>query len=257
MNGLEALIAGAIQGTIEWLPISSEAQTMLYFLNYLHMDPQTALSYAFYLHFGTMIAVIIRFRGEFVQILQNIRLDYKLTRILIIASLSTAITALPFYFIVKSVAFGQDTSTFTVLIGFMLILTGIIMKIKGKSGEKAMDQISDKDMIITGIAQGFAILPGISRSGITVAALLARKIDQETALIVSFLMSVPAAFSIFVIDFQAIQLIPFQTAVVLFISSLFFGYLSMNILLNVAKRTPFWIFCFVIGAVTILYVWLI
>ena len=40
MNGLEAIIAGAIQGTVEWLPISSEAQTMLYLLNYLHMNPQ-------------------------------------------------------------------------------------------------------------------------------------------------------------------------------------------------------------------------
>ena len=257
MNGLEALIAGAIQGTIEWLPISSEAQTMLYFLNYLHMDPQTALSYAFYLHFGTMIAVIIRFRGEFVQILQNLRLDYKLTRILLIASLSTAVTALPFYFILKSVSLEQDASSFTILIGVLLIFTGVIMKFSGKSGEKEMDQISDMDMMITGIAQGFAILPGISRSGITVATLLARKINQETALVVSFLMSVPAALSIFIIDFGTIRLIPLQTAVILALSSLFFGYLSMNVLLTVAKRTPFWIFCIIFGAVTVLFVWLI
>lgn len=254
MNGLEAIIAGAIQGTIEWLPISSEAQTMLYFLNYLHMEPQTALSYAFYLHFGTMVAVIIRFRGDFIQILKNLRIDYKMTRILLIATISTAATGLPLYFFLKTVSLGQNASTFTLLIGFMLIFTGVIMKTSGTSGKKEMSQISDRDMVITGIAQGFAILPGISRSGITVAALLARKINQETALVISFLMSVPAALSIFVIDFGTIRLIPLQTAIILTISSLFFGYISMNILLKVAKRTPFWIFCIILGAVTISFV---
>lgn len=257
MNGLEAIIAGAIQGTVEWLPISSEAQTMLYLLNYLQMDPQTALSYAFYLHFGTMIAVIIRFRGEFIQILQNLRLDYKMTRILLIATLSTAITALPLYLLLKSASLEQDASAFTVLIGVLLIITGVIMKASGTSGEKEIAQISDKEMIITGIAQGFAILPGISRSGITMATLLAQKINQETALVVSFLMSVPASLSIFIIDFGTIRLIPLQNAVILTMSSLFFGYISMNILLRVAKRTPFWIFCIILGAVTLAFVLLL
>ncbi|WFN35112.1 undecaprenyl-diphosphate phosphatase [Methanogenium sp. S4BF] len=257
MNGMEAVIAGAIQGTIEWLPISSEAQTMLYLLNSLHMNPQTALSYAFYLHFGTMIAVIIRFREEFIQILRNLRLDYKPTRIILIASLSTAVTALPLYFLLKSISPGQNSSTFTLLIGGMLILTGIIMKASGTSGKKEMDQMTDKDTIITGLAQGFAILPGISRSGITMAALLAQKINQETALVISFLMSVPAALSIFLIDFGTIRLIPLQTAFILTVSSLFFGYISMNVLLKIAKRTPFWIFCIILGAVTILFVLLL
>lgn len=257
MNGLEALIAGAIQGTIEWLPISSEAQTMLYMLNYLEMDPQTALSYAFYLHFGTMIAVIVRFREEFIRIIHNFRLDYKLTRILLIASLSTAITALPLYFVLKSVSMGQDAAIFTLIIGAMLIVTGIIMKASGTPGKKGMDQMSDRETIIAGLAQGCAIIPGISRSGITVAALLAQKQDQETALRISFLMSVPAAFAIFLMDFGAIRMIPAQTAVILTMSSFVFGYLSMNILLVVARRTPFWIFCIILGAITVLFVLLI
>jgi len=254
MNGLEAIIAGAIQGTIEWLPISSEAQSMLYMLNYLHMDPQTALSYAFYLHFGTMIAVIIRFREEFIRIAKNLHMDYPLTRILLIATLATAVTALPLYFLLKTVSPGQNTSIFTMFIGAMLILTGVIMKAMGTAGEKGMDQMSDREMILTGLAQGCAIIPGISRSGITVATLLAQKMNQETALTLSFLMSVPAAFAIFLIDFGAIRLIPVQTAVILTASSLFFGYISMNALLMVAKRTPFWIFCIILGAITVLFV---
>ncbi|HEU19899.1 MAG TPA: undecaprenyl-diphosphate phosphatase [Deltaproteobacteria bacterium] len=254
MNGLEAIIAGAIQGTIEWLPISSEAQTMLYLLNYVHMDPQTALSYAFYLHFGTMIAVIIRFREEFIRIVRNLRLDYPLTRILLIASLATGVTALPLYFLLKSASLGQNASTFTLLIGGMLILTGMVMKASGTAGEKEMDQMSDREMVITGLAQGCAIIPGISRSGVTMAALLVQKINQETALVISFLMSVPAALAISLIDFGAIRLIPIQTAVMLTMSSFFFGYVSMNVLLKVAKKTPFWIFCIILGVITVSFV---
>jgi len=257
MNGLEAIIAGAIQGTIEWLPISSEAQTMLYLLNYVHMDPQTALSYAFYLHFGTMIAVIIRFREEFIRIVRNLRLDYPLTRILLIASLATGVTALPLYFLLKSASLGQNASTFTLLIGGMLILTGMVMKASGTAGEKEMDQMSDREMVITGLAQGCAIIPGISRSGVTMAALLAQKINQETALVISFLMSVPAALAISLIDFGAIRLIPIQTAVMLTMSSFFFGYVSMNVLLKVAKKTPFWIFCIILGGITVFFVLLL
>jgi undecaprenyl-diphosphatase len=257
MNGMEAVIAGAIQGIFEWLPISSEAQTMLYFLNSLHMDPHAALSYALYLHIGTTLAVLIRFRGEFIQILRNLRLDYKLTRIILIASLATAVTGMPLYFLLKSTTLGLDPAIFTLLIGGMLILTGVIMKASGASGEKEVDQITDKDTIITGFAQGFAIIPGISRSGITVATLLARNINQETALVISFLMSAPAALSIFVIDFGSIRLIPIQTAVILTLSSFFFGYLSMDVLLKVAKRMPFWIFCIAIGVITIVLVLLL
>ena len=249
---MEAIIAGAIQGLFEWLPISSEAQTMLYLLNSLHMDPRTALSYALYLHIGTTFAVLIRFREEFIEILRNLSFDFKLTRILVIASFATAITGMPLYFLLKTVTLGEDPFIFTFLIGVMLILTGVIMKASGTSGEKGVEEMTDKDTVIVGLAQGFAIIPGISRSGITVATLLARKINQETALLISFLMSVPAALSIFVIDFGTIRLIPIQTALILMLSSFFFGYVSMDVLLRVAKKTPFWIFCIAIGALTII-----
>lgn len=253
MNSLEAIIAGAIQGTIEWLPISSEAQTMLYFLNVLHMDPQIALSYAFYLHFGTMLAVILRFRKEFIQIITNLRLEYKPTKILVIASLSTAITGVPLYLLLKNISIGQNSSTFTILIGLLLIITGLIMRASGVPGRKNIEDITDMDMVITGIAQGCAILPGISRSGITVAALLARKISQEKALIISFLLSVPAALAIFIIDFGTIRLIPVQNAIILTISSFSFGYVSMNALLKIARKTSFWIFCIILGSITIVF----
>ena len=186
MNGLEAVIAGAIQGTVEWLPISSEAQTMLYMLNILNIDPQTALSYAFYLHFGTMLAVIIKFRNELISIIKSPFPEFKLSAIIIFGSVFTAITGIPLYIILRNVSTGVDSGIFTLIIGLMLIITGVVMKHAKHKGHKDIEEINNKDIFLTGIAQGFAIIPGISRSGITITTLLIRNVKQETALTISF-----------------------------------------------------------------------
>ncbi|WOF16338.1 undecaprenyl-diphosphate phosphatase [Methanoplanus sp. FWC-SCC4] len=254
MNGIEAIIAGFIQGTIEWLPISSEAQTMLFMLNQLNMDPQTALSYAFYLHVGTMFAVVIKFKNEFYSVLKNFSINHKMTRILIFATIFTGFTALPLYFALKMVSFENSAATFTLLIGLMLIFTGLIMKKTGAFGDKDTQNLSDKDIVILGMAQGFAIIPGISRSGVTVATLLARNVKQESALVISFLISVPATICIFCVDIDSIRLIPPGTMFLLTVSSFVFGYISMDFLLKFARKTPFWIFCIFLGLVTVVFV---
>jgi diguanylate cyclase (GGDEF)-like protein len=92
MDPLSAVIVGSIQGLAEWLPISSEAQTMLYMINVLGIEPRMALSYAIFLHTGTMLAVVVAFRREFAMVLRNLNLRYPLTRYLVIATLATALT---------------------------------------------------------------------------------------------------------------------------------------------------------------------
>jgi undecaprenyl-diphosphatase len=254
MDVIQAIILGLIQGTVEWLPISSEAQTMLYMLNHLGLDPQTALTYAFFLHVGTMLAAVVRFRDEFADIVRNLTPDYRLTRVLVIGTLCTAVSAVPLYLLLKHAFVDADGTIFTLLIGLMLIVTGLLMKRAGSAGSKHLEEMTDRDAILVGVAQGFAIIPGISRSGTTVAALLARNIEQETALTVSFVMSVPAALGVVVLDFGSIAQIPIQTAAVLLLSSLVVGYLSMDILLKVARRVAFWIFCVALGALTVILV---
>jgi len=254
MNGLEAVIAGAIQGMIEWLPISSEAQTMLYMLNILNIDPQTALSYAFYLHFGTMLAVIIKFRNELISIMKSPFPEFKLSAIIIFGSIFTAITGIPLYIILRNVSVGGDSDIFTLIIGLMLIITGIVMKHAKHKGHKDIEEINNKDIFLTGIAQGFAIIPGISRSGITITTLLIRNVKQETALTISFLLSVPATMGILLLDFNALSQIPFQSMIILTISSLFFGYISMDFLLKFAKNVSFWKFCIIFGLITLIFI---
>ncbi|EHQ34321.1 undecaprenyl-diphosphate phosphatase [Methanoplanus limicola] len=256
MNGSEAVIAGVIQGIFEWLPVSSEAQTMLYMLNVLNLDPQTALSYAFYLHFGTMLAVLIKYRDEFFSVLMSPLSELKLSSVIFYGTLFTAFSAIPLYLLLRNLSTFVNPVLFTMIIGFMLVLTGILMKIADSKGDKDINDISNRDIILTGIAQGFAVIPGISRSGITVTALLIRKVNQETALMVSFLLSVPATAGILFIDFNSISRIPLQSMVILSASSLFFGYISMDLLLKIAVKVSFWKFCLLFGLVTIIFTFL-
>jgi len=254
MNIPEAVIAGAIQGIVEWLPVSSEAQTMLYMLNILKISPDTALSYAFFLHFGTMLAVVIKFRNEFFSVLKAPFNKSELTPVLVFGTIFTAITAIPLYFILKNVSDMGNPAFFTLVIGFMLILTGIIMKFSGSKGDKEIADVNKKDIFLTGIAQGFAIIPGISRSGITVAMLLVRKVKQETALTISFVLSAPATIGILFLDYSNLSRIPLQSMFVLTLSSLFFGYISMDILLKFAGKVSFWKFCIIFGLITFIIV---
>jgi undecaprenyl-diphosphatase len=104
MNLFEAFILGILQGIMEWLPISSEGQTVLLMLQYLHMSLSDVISYAIFLHIGTMLAVLVRFRYDFLSMLS--RWNSPLSQTVIIAS--TAITAIPLYFFLKT-NFTSDT----------------------------------------------------------------------------------------------------------------------------------------------------
>ncbi|KQC13005.1 MAG: hypothetical protein APR63_01565 [Desulfuromonas sp. SDB] len=251
MELLHAIILGVLQGITEWLPVSSEGQTMLYMLHTLRMDPDTALAYAFYLHIGSMGAVLIRFRAEVADILTNLRADHLLTRALVIGTAATAVTGIPLYLLVRQVSVGLSGTTFTLLIGVALIATGIVLRQTDREGGRPLDEIADRDMILAGFAQGCAIIPGISRSGMTIAALLARRIEAQTALTLSFLMSVPAVLGAVMLDFEGVSGIPPTTGAALVSAALVTGYVSMDVLIRFASRITFWIFCIALGVVSI------
>lgn len=94
MNTAEALVLGILQGVTEWLPISSEGQTMLAMIAWLGISPSNALSYSIFLHLGTMAAVLLRFRREFLGMIEA---DSKLRRIVLVSTLCTCFTGVPLY----------------------------------------------------------------------------------------------------------------------------------------------------------------
>ncbi len=250
MDLIQSTLLGVLQGITEWLPISSQGQTVLVMLNFMQIEPETALSVAVFLHIGTMLAVLIRFRADFLAMLN---LESKLLKVIVVATISTGITALPLLFFVKNLF--QTGEFATVLIGIMLILTGIMLGVQRRSGNsyRTLDEITTKDMVFAGLAQGFSILPGISRSGTTITILLMLGIKQDLALKLSFLMSVPAVLgAVVMFDIWKLSVIAPSDAAIMVLSSLVVGYATMSMLLRFAKRVNFAIFCVSLGGLTLL-----
>lgn len=247
MDAWQGMVLGILQGALEWLPVSSEGQSMLAMIHWLGLSAEDALSISLFLHLGTMTAVLIRFRQEFLKMLRQ--LNSNMTKTVLISSLCTGITGVPLLLLFKDSFTGGREAT--LLIGALLIATGLLLRFKG-SGSRLAEDMSLPDMIILGLAQGFSILPGISRSGTTLTVLLMRGLKQDDALAVSLIISVPAVLGAIVLDHTLVA-IPWTVASAMLISSLVIGYLTMDILIRFAKRVDFSGFCLVLGLITLLF----
>lgn len=241
-------VLSLVQGVAEWLPVSSEGVSMFLMLNVLKFNPGSAFSYAVFLHTGTMLAVLVRFRREFAEILQGLygRGNAKLLKIVVVASLFTAFTALPLMLVVKGFRSGELVN---VLIGVMLILTGLILRLPGK-GYRNLEELGLKEAALLGLAQGFAILPGVSRSGTTISFLLLRKLKEEHALKLSFIISVPAVIGATIIE-GMLGGVSVTSAALTVAITFVTGYATMDMLLRFARRVNFSAFCISLGALAI------
>lgn len=244
---LEYLALGAIQGLVEWLPLSSEAWVTLGASYFGMANP---IQLALYLHLGTALAVIVYFRKEVSNALALC--DRKLARFLAIATVCSGLVGLPLYLALKSVPF--DSKVGFLLVGAGLIATGAFLH-KRKGGLKTVKTASDRDAIFAGLLQGLAVVPGISRSGITMFSLLFQEFSPEAALSLSFLMSVPVVLMADV--FMAYEgFMPGPGPLVALGAAFVFGIASMRALLAVAKRVNFSWFAWMFGALSLL-AWLL
>lgn len=270
------IIIAILQGLFEWLPISSSGQTFIVSMNILGISPEEAYSLAIWLHLGTTLAVLLKFRTDFFKIFKSFlqkkymvdEIDIKKRNWLIYATLGTGITALPLYFIFRIIISGAFTAyqgdLITLIISGLLIITGIILlKTRKIYGKNTIDEISKdfipKDSFLSGLIQGVSILPGISRSGITVSAILLEKYNQDNALRLSFLMSVPVAIASIIVDiivgegsiFGTLNFfLIFSTTLISFLV----GYLTIDVLLRVAQKISFGYFCILYGVLAYLII---
>lgn len=179
----QALILGLVQGIGEFLPISSTAHLILipYFLNW----PDPGLSFDVALHVGTLLAVLAFFWKDWLYIFKNWKNGMLL--LLVIGTIPGAVIGV----LLESKA--ETVFRSPVVIACTLILAGILLywvDKKFKDGKDIKD-VNLKDAIWIGLAQMLAIIPGISRSGATITAGLARKLNKISAARFSFLLSTP------------------------------------------------------------------
>jgi len=269
---IEYIILAILQGLFEWLPISSSGQVMIVSINFFGIPPEKAFSLSIWMHLGTAIAVLVKLRKDYIQIIKSVipwkfkvdEGDIKKRNWLICATIGTAITAIPLYLLFKFVIIeGFDATqgdVLTLVISGLLIVTGIVLlTFKGKFGKKNIKTVSDRELIkdssISGLIQGIAILPGISRSGFTVSTILFEKYGQDQSLKLSFLMSVPVVLASIGMDIifgegSVFGTIDILTILIITAVSFIVGYLSMELLLKIAQKINFSYFCILYGVIS-------
>jgi undecaprenyl-diphosphatase len=253
LSKLEAFILGLIQGLTEFLPISSTGH--LYLGRNLFGLEEAGLLLDTMLHVGTLLAVFVFYKKEFISILKNP--FGKLTFLLIVGTLPAVVVGLLFedYF--------DEISKTGVTIGWEFLITGTFLWFADSinSGRKKMDDISYKDAFIIGTFQAAAIFPAISRSGLTIVAALWRKLDRETAAYFSFLLSTPAILGGIVLQSKDLfsggsEMISLQALLIGIISSAIFGYIAVKWMIGYLKShsmKPFAVYVWLMGVVVLYF----
>lgn len=192
LTTLQALILGIVQGLTEFLPISSSGHLVLF--QKLFGLKEGVVSFDIAVHVATLTAVFIIFRKDIFNMLR--RPFGKLPMLLIVGTIPAVIIGVLFNDFIEN-AFETGST-----LGLEFIFTGVILwyaeSVKGK--KKRLEQTTFTDAGIVGTAQGLAILPAVSRSGLTLAGALFRGLDREFALKFSFLLSIPAILGAAVLD---------------------------------------------------------
>jgi undecaprenyl-diphosphatase len=250
------MLLGAIQGIAEWLPISSTGHLRLaeHFL-----DLSIPILFDVILHIGTLIVIFVFFREDIKKILSAlIHLDFRteygqLIPLIIVGTIPTALIGL--------VAIDTvETLSHNILpIAIALILSGTLLY-SSKTAREKTDNISYKTAIIFGIAQGIAIMPGISRSGTTIAVALLLGLKREKAFKFSFLLSIPAIIGALGLTiykehaalastgFGGIEILT-GAAIAMIV-----GYLALKLLHKIITEKKFYLFafyCWLLGALLI------
>lgn len=267
---ISAIILGAVQGLSEFLPISSSGHLAL-IPNLLGVE--TGLAFDTVLHIGTLVAIFSFFWQDIINLIKGFLLslidmtegfdvfkrelkivpEKRFAWLIIVGSIPTAIIGLLLKDAIENIFRG------TIFVGFFLIITGLILYYSERhsSGNITAKDMSFKQSIIVGICQGLAVLPGISRSGSTIASGLCLGLEREYAARYSFLLSVPAVIGAGLIQIKDIATIDISFGVILagFISSVVFGYLAIKLLMKMIKGWSLDIFayyCWIVGAITLI-----
>ncbi len=259
MSWIQALLLGLLQGATEFLPVSSSGHLVL--VPWLLGWPAPTLAFDTLVHWGTAAAVVGYFWRDWLgliegawEALRSRSLDDPRARLLlwlVIGTLPAALVgwALEDFF---EGMFGQPAAA----AGFLLVTASILTLVEsGSRRDRSPAQMTWLDALLVGLAQAAAILPGISRSGSTIAAGMARGQERQHAARFSFLLSTPiilGAGLLQVADLVGSGGLPAQLSLLLvgFLAALLAGLACIHFLLRYLQRRslyPFAIYCALVG----------
>ncbi|MFA6216783.1 MAG: undecaprenyl-diphosphate phosphatase [Candidatus Omnitrophota bacterium] len=245
---IKYIILGIVQGLTEFFPVSSSGHLVI--VQKLLGITQEVVSFDVVLHLGTTVALIIFFFKDIVALFKDLRL----LGLVFVATIITGVIGIAGKdFFERLFALPQYTA-------FGLLVTGCILLVAQRFMNGKRNTVTLKDSIVMGCMQGIAVIPGISRSGSTVSALLFRGLDRETSFRFSFIAAIPAVLGAAVLKAKDIgsalqgEMLGYALG---FITSAATGIVSLwllRLMLRRAKLHYFGYYCFVVAILVIVFI---
>lgn len=269
MSIFDAIVLAILQGMTEFLPVSSSGHLVMA-QQLLNLNDPRILMFDVFVHFGTLISIVIVFWKDIAEIIRscigaslslNLKKDYRESEFfrtgvaIVIGSIPAAVIGLAFR---KQV---EDAFADPKLVAMNLVITGLILFLTRLARPVAGKRIGVVAALFIGIAQAVAILPGISRSGLTMSAAIYLKNSPVQAARFSFLLSVPVIFGASLLEVWSMVkdgsnigtlpiIIGTATAAVT-------GYIAIKVLLRIMEKGRFsWFsfYCLTVGILGIVFI---
>jgi len=268
---IESIVLGIVQGLTEFLPVSSSGHLVLVgkLLKLPNQQDLQFVRFVVVVHLGTLAAVICIYRAKIRRLLRGnfsgpIRLqngkwkfqnpDTKMVCLLALATIPAVLVGVLFNNMIKG-AFGNPLSA-----GICLAVTGLVLFFL-RFKKQDQDKVTSLRALIIGIAQAVAILPGMSRSGLTISAGIYSGVERTRAAEFSFLLSIPVILGAGLMELREMASTGLTWAegislAVGGLSAAVSGYLAIRFLLNVIKKGRlhyFAYYCWLVALIVIIY----
>ena len=268
MDILQAMIIGLVQGLTEFLPVSSSAH--LIFAQQALGVTDVGLAFDVLLHLGTLIAVVAYFFTDIINMIKGFLsslLDLKegkfipemkkdpykkLAWLTILATIPVGVVGVLFNDAIEAMFTGLTIPA------FLLLITGCLLYVSQRMGSGRIDvrNVGLKEALIMGCGQALAILPGLSRSGTTIAAGLFAGLDKEFAAKFSFILSIPAILGAAVFQLKDLTAgnVDLLACFAGFVVAIISGYFAISFLLKIIREKSLDIFayyCWIVGIVVL------
>lgn len=251
MTVFEAIVLGVVQGLTEFLPVSSSGHLVLanWLFGFGEAGGSLELAVDIATNTGTLLAVLIALRHDVARALTGFARGlvssdarrsegWRLALLVLVGSIPTALLGLA----LRGVFHALNTP---LPVALALAVTGLILWVTPKTGpKKTAADLTFVDALVAGFAQGIAVVPGISRSGATIATLLGRGSDGELAARFSFLLYLVASFGVALLGLSEIRAanMPLAALAAMTVASFATGYLALIWLFKLLRRGRFRIF---------------
>ncbi len=262
MNNFEALILGLLQGLTEYLPVSSSGHLVLASALF-GIEGEQNLTFTIVVHIATVLSTIVIFWSEIINLIRGLfkfQLNAETRYVLniIVSMIPVGIVGLLFKDTVEEI-FGSGT----VIVGLMLLLTAALLAFSYYAKPRPKEEISLTDAFIIGLSQALAVMPGLSRSGTTIATGLLIGNKKEQLAQFSFLMVIPPIVGEALLDAlkvasgnaaDVVGNISVSALVIGFVAAFISGCVACKMMISIVRNGKliwFAIYCAIVGLITI------